>query len=416
MRPRFRPADLLPSLRRASVGDRSPPPARPSGPSPRRPIFCAARPTACYVSLNGRRHRRPAADQSADVGAAAGLEPGRGAGRHALGRHRRRRPRAALAPRAAGGDGVRRRRRTTSSRSRVGGHARLRRDVTRRPRLRHRGHRAAQPFFDPQEKYIWALAVDASGPALGRRRQSGRDLSRRRRTAPAESIYRPPAAHVVTLARDASGPDARRHRIARTAVPLRPQTIVRSSCSTPGSTELRAAAVGTDRRASSPRRCRAATTRRRRRRDHHRSPSRCRSPRRHPAAARASRRPLRAASRRSVLYRIDPTGTWEPIWETRRSSSTTLPPATTAACWSRRDRKAGSTSVERTREVLLLTGVDAKQITRFAPAARKRAPGVAGVRHRQSGPRRRASAPAMQSTGDATSRPCATRRASRRGD
>ena len=66
------------------------------------------------------------------------------------------------------------------------------------------GTAAARPFFDPKEKYIWALAVDRQGhlwvgagtPAVIYRVDS---------SGTGRPVYRPPAAHVVCLATDADG-------------------------------------------------------------------------------------------------------------------------------------------------------------------------------------------------------------------
>jgi hypothetical protein len=66
------------------------------------------------------------------------------------------------------------------------------------------GATAARPFFDPPEKYIWALAVDGQGqlwvgagtPAV---------IYRVDATGTGRAVYRPPAAHVVTLGLDSTG-------------------------------------------------------------------------------------------------------------------------------------------------------------------------------------------------------------------
>jgi ligand-binding sensor domain-containing protein len=63
---------------------------------------------------------------------------------------------------------------------------------------------AAKPFFDPEEKYIWSLAVDASGrvwvgagnPAVLYRVEPG---------GASKPVYKPPAAHVVSLTPDGKG-------------------------------------------------------------------------------------------------------------------------------------------------------------------------------------------------------------------
>ncbi|HEY6357177.1 MAG TPA: two-component regulator propeller domain-containing protein, partial [Vicinamibacterales bacterium] len=66
------------------------------------------------------------------------------------------------------------------------------------------GTSAARPFFDPKQKYIWALAVDGQGrvwvgagtPAV---------IDRVDANGTGTTLYRPPAAHVVSLAIDSSG-------------------------------------------------------------------------------------------------------------------------------------------------------------------------------------------------------------------
>ena len=66
------------------------------------------------------------------------------------------------------------------------------------------GDAAARPFFDPEEKYIWSLAVDSSGrvwvgagtPAV---------IYRVEADGTGKAIYKPPADHVVSLALDARG-------------------------------------------------------------------------------------------------------------------------------------------------------------------------------------------------------------------
>jgi hypothetical protein len=66
------------------------------------------------------------------------------------------------------------------------------------------GAAPARPFFDPQEKYIWALSagpdgrlwVGAGNPAV---------IYRVDASGTGQAVYRPPAAHVVTLGRDSAG-------------------------------------------------------------------------------------------------------------------------------------------------------------------------------------------------------------------
>ncbi len=77
--------------------------------------------------------------------------------------------------------------------------------------------------------------------------------------------------------------------------------------------------------------------------------------------------PPASPSRRSVLYRIDPSGTWEAVWET---ADVIYDIAVTdeGGVLTATGPEGRLYRVEPSRDVLLLTGVDAKQITRFAGA------------------------------------------------
>src|SRR4029453_8339787 len=104
------------------------------------------------------------------------------------------------------------------------------------------GTAPARPFFDPSEKYIWALAAEDNGrlwvgagnPAVIYR--GGPDGT-------GQAIYRPPAAHVVSLTRDAEGRimagTETPGRLYRLDASGRPFVMLDS-----GLTELRASAVG----------------------------------------------------------------------------------------------------------------------------------------------------------------------------
>ena len=188
-------------------------------------------------------------------------------------------------------------------------HPRVCRIEPGRPGLRDRGRRPARPFFDPDEKYIWALAVDAGGrlwvgagnPAV---------IYRVDANGAGTVVYRPPAAHVVTLRPRRPRPDARRHGIARAALSLRSQ---RSS--------VRPARLRHDRTACDQRRRRRRDLRRRRV-----ARRRGRGPAGEVATIAAivasatppapGATPASPPARRSVLYRIEPSAPGKPIWET----------------------------------------------------------------------------------------------------
>jgi hypothetical protein len=221
------------------------------------------------------------------------------------------------------------------------------------------GNSPAKPFFDPEEKYIWALAVDATGrlwvgagnPAV---------IYRVDPNGSSRIIYRPPAAHVVSLARDSSGRmlagTESPGRLYRFAADDRPFVLLDS-----GMTELRAAvsdasgvvyaagvARGDDSAAASGETTSVAVSM---------------PPPSTPGSTPAS---TSAPSKRSTLFRIDPSGTWEAIWDT---------PDVIYDIAVADDGVLAATGpegrlyrVDKNRDVLLLTGVDAKQITRFASA------------------------------------------------
>ena len=224
------------------------------------------------------------------------------------------------------------------------------------------GASPARPFFDPTEKYIWALATDASGrlwvgagnPAVVYRVDAN---------GTGQPIYRPPATHVVSLTRDNDG-----RMLAGTEAPGRlyrfdgsgrPFVMLDS-----GLTELRAIAVNDTgvvfaaaiAKGDEPAPAGETTS---------------------IAIAVASSTPPTTPppasssppARRSIVFRIDPTGTWESLWETTDLAydvAATDDGGVLVATGS----EGRLYKVERSREVLLLTGVDAKQITRFATGGR----------------------------------------------
>ena len=226
------------------------------------------------------------------------------------------------------------------------------------------GTSAARPFFDPSEKYIWALAVDGSGrlwvgagnPAV---------IYRVDATGTGQAVYKPPAAHVVTLARDAQGRilagTESPGRLYRLEADGRPFALLDS-----GVVELRGVAVATDGTVYA-----AAVSRG----DDSTASSSSGDQAQvvtsiatvtAPPATGATTTP---ASRRSILYRIEPSGAWEAIWETP-DTIYDLSVGEDGAVAIATGPDGRVYRLERGREVLLLTGVDAKQVTRFAGSAR----------------------------------------------
>jgi hypothetical protein len=216
-------------------------------------------------------------------------------------------------------------------------------------------------FFDPQEKYIWALAIDASGrlwvgagnPAVIYRVDAGGASS---------VVYRPPAGHVVMLARDPSGQmlagTESPGRLYRFDAADRPFVMLDS-----GLAELRAVAPGPggalyaaavargDETAAGGEPASIAVT------------LTAAAPSSSGAAAAAGDDDS-APARRSALFRIDPSGTWEVVWNAPDViyDIAGAPDGILVAT----GPSGRLYKVDANRDVSLLTGVDARQITRFA--------------------------------------------------
>src|SRR5262245_51810118 len=171
------------------------------------------------------------------------------------------------------------------------------------------GSSPAKPFFDPDEKYIWALSVDGTGrlwvgagnPAVIYRVDPG---------GASRTIYKPPAAHVVSLAADGKGRmlagTESPGRLYRFEADDRPFVLLDS-----GVTELRSATVAPDgtifavavSRGDESAAASGETT----------SIAVSTPP---PPPTGGATTPATPTNRRSVLYRIDSSGTWEPLWDT----------------------------------------------------------------------------------------------------
>ena len=232
------------------------------------------------------------------------------------------------------------------------------------------GDGPAREFFDPTETYIWALTADADGqlwvgagnPAV---------LYRVAPDGTSQVLYRPPAAHVVSLAADGTGRllagTESPGRLYRFDEQDRPFVLLDS-----GLAELRAIAAHTDGTIFA-----AAVSESEESSSSAETPSvavtlASATPSRTPAAGSGSSgtdSSATPATRRSALFRIEADGTWEEIWSTA-DVVYDLQAAEDGGVLLATGPAGRLYKVERTLDVLLLTGVDAKQITRFASGSR----------------------------------------------
>jgi hypothetical protein len=227
------------------------------------------------------------------------------------------------------------------------------------------GAAPARPFFDPEEKYIWALSVDSSGRVWVGAGSPGA-IYRVDANGTGRAIYRPSAAHVVALARDAQGrmlagteSPGRLYRIGADDRPFAlldtGLTEVRAIATQPDGTIVAAAMTRGDEPAAAG--ADAAVVA---------SVATAATPPPAAAPAAASATP---PTRKSVLFRVDPAGLWEPIWETT-DLIYDLTPTSEGHVLIATGPEGRLYRLEGGREALLLTGVDARQITRFAGPAR----------------------------------------------
>jgi sugar lactone lactonase YvrE len=234
------------------------------------------------------------------------------------------------------------------------------------------GNEPARTFFDPGEKYIWSLAVDGGGrlwvgagnPAV---------IYRVSADGSSQVVYRPPAAHAVTLAPDLNGrmlvgteSPGRLYRIDQQD---RPFVLLES-----GVAELRAISVDTsgtvfaaavakgDESSDGGETTSVAVTLAP-------PPSPTASGAGGASSSTTSASSSTAAPRRSTIYRIDPSGTWEQIWATA-DLVYDLAAQNDGGVLVATGPEGRLYKVERRLDVLLLTGVDARQVTRFASRTR----------------------------------------------
>jgi hypothetical protein len=224
------------------------------------------------------------------------------------------------------------------------------------------GNAAPRVFFDPSEKYIWALAVDGQGRLwLGAGNPAV--IYRVDANGAGQALYHPPAAHVVALARDSRG-----RMLAGTETPGRlyrfdaadhPFVLIDS-----GLTELDAIAVspagvvyaaaigkGAESSSAGETASVAFVTE---------TPP--------PPGTATTTSTTTAASRRSVVYRLDDSG-YDSFWESNDVIYDLVAAGETGVI-AASGPDGRLYRVDRNRQVQLLGGVDAKQITRLAEPAR----------------------------------------------
>ena len=223
------------------------------------------------------------------------------------------------------------------------------------------GNAPAREFFDPAEKYIWALTTDSQGRVIV---GAGNPAVIYRITPDGTNsvLYRPPAAHVVSLTLDAAGrvlagtdSPGRLYRFDQNDRPFvlldTGLAELRAASVTPTGVVF-AAGVAKGDESSGGESASIATAL---------SASA-------PATGSSS-----SPSRRSVLYRIDAAGPWEEVWSTT-DVIFDLAAQTDGSVRVATGPEGRLFRVDATRAVHLFTGVDAHQITRFAVASRGAAP------------------------------------------
>jgi hypothetical protein len=219
------------------------------------------------------------------------------------------------------------------------------------------GSAAARPFFDPQEKYIWALAVDAQGrllvgagtPAV---------IYRVDASGNGTAIYHPPAAHVVCFATDPSGRllagTESPGRVYRFDAADRPSVLLDTGLTEAraiafgrnGETFIAAIGRGDDSASSSGETTSVAVA----------------TP---PTVTPGSTAPAAPSGRRSAIVRVDSTGAWDTFWDT---SDVIYDIAfdTDGGLFAASGPDGRLYKIVRSQQAQLMTGVDAHQITRLA--------------------------------------------------
>ena len=220
---------------------------------------------------------------------------------------------------------------------------------------------ASRMFFDPEEKYIWALAVDGNGrlwvgagnPAV---------IYRVDPSGTSQVLYRPPAAHVVTLVRDGNGRmlagtespgrlyrfDAADHPYVMLDSGLTELSAIATTAANNG--VVFAAAVARDDAVGGGAETAAISFA---------------GPPPAPSSPSTPSTSSSSGTRHSSIFRIEPSGMWEDIWESNDVAYDLLATADGGVIVAS-GPEGRLYKIGRNREVTLLTGVDAKQITHFA--------------------------------------------------
>lgn len=219
------------------------------------------------------------------------------------------------------------------------------------------GNAEARVFFDPTESYIWALATDSAGrlwvgagnPAV---------IYRVSPDGTSQIVHRPPAAHVVSLAVDGQGrmlagteSPGRLYRFDnddRPFVMLDTGQVELRAITTTNDGVVFAAGLSKGDESSGGETTSVAIT----------------------LAATATTGAQAAGSapaRRSVIYRIEPNGSWEEIWTTS-DAVYDLAAQSDGGVLVATGPDGRLYKISADLDVFLFTGVDARQITRFASA------------------------------------------------
>ncbi|HKW01297.1 MAG TPA: two-component regulator propeller domain-containing protein [Vicinamibacterales bacterium] len=225
------------------------------------------------------------------------------------------------------------------------------------------GAGAPRVFFDPSEKYVWALAVDRAGrlwvgagnPAIVYRVDPG---------GTSQVIYRPSAAHVVSLALDAqdrmlAGTESP-GRLYRFEAGDRPFVVLDSGLAqlagiavSPGGVVYAAAIAKGDEGSSSAGESVSVAI--------------VTAPPPTPGASTSTS--SSGAGRKSVVYRIDTAGTYETFWETSDVVYDLAASGDNGVIVAS-GPEGRVYRIDRNRQVQLIGGVDAKQVTHLVGAAR----------------------------------------------
>ncbi|HUF47230.1 MAG TPA: hypothetical protein VMM93_05380, partial [Vicinamibacterales bacterium] len=217
---------------------------------------------------------------------------------------------------------------------------------------------SSRVLFDPPEKYIWALAVDGEGRVwVGAGTPA--TIYRVDASGTSEVIYRPPAAHVVCLAFDSAGRllagTESPGRLYRLGTDNRPFVLLDT-----GLGELRAVAESEEGALY------AAAVSREGGGTAAGEPPAVTIAMGSPAAGPTP--PAEAATGRSQVFRIAADGTWESVWS-GTDVVYDLAPAAEGGVFVATGPEGRLYRLGPRREVSMLTGVDAGQVTRFAQSA-----------------------------------------------